>query len=78
VALFLSTIPIAIAANAGRVTITGVIAQFKPEMAEGMFHEAQGWVIFMIAFALLAIVHQILIRGSRLFHAGHKSQFSRA
>jgi exosortase len=78
VALFLSTIPIAIAANAGRVTITGVIAQFKPEMAEGLFHEAQGWVIFMIAFALLALFHQILIRGSNLFHAGHKSQLSRA
>ena len=78
VALFLSTIPIAIAANAGRVTLTGIIAQFKPEMAEGLFHEAQGWVIFMIAFALLAIFHQILVRGSNLFHAGNKSQFSRA
>jgi exosortase/archaeosortase family protein len=78
VTLFLSTIPIAIAANAGRVTITGIIAQFKPELAEGLFHEAQGWVIFMIAFALLAIFHQILVRGSNLFHAGNKSKFSRA
>jgi exosortase len=78
VALFLSTIPIAIAANAGRVTITGIIAQFKPELAEGMFHEAQGWVIFMIAFALLAIFHQVLVQGANLFHAGNKSGFARA
>jgi exosortase len=65
-ALFFSTIPIAIAANAGRVTITGIIANFKPELAEGLFHEAQGWVIFMMAFAMLAVVHQIFIRIDRL------------
>ena len=67
VALFLSTIPIAITANAGRVTMTGVIADFKPELAEGLFHEAQGWVIFMIAFALLAVVHQIFVRLDKMF-----------
>lgn len=73
VVLFFSTIPIAVAANAGRVTITGVIAQFKPELAEGMFHEAQGWVIFMIAFALLALFHQFLVQSARLFHGRHQS-----
>jgi exosortase len=66
VALFFSTIPIAIAANAGRVTITGIIADYKPELAEGLFHEAQGWVIFMMAFAMLVAVHQIFIRIGRV------------
>lgn len=66
VALFFSTIPIAIAANAGRVTITGIIADFKPELAEGLFHEAQGWVIFMMAFAMLAVVHRVLARFGRV------------
>jgi len=66
VTLFLATIPIAIIANAGRVTITGIIADFRPELAEGMFHEAQGWVIFMVAFAMLAIFHQVLVRVSGL------------
>jgi exosortase/archaeosortase family protein len=66
VVLFFSTIPIAILANAGRVTITGVIANFKPELAEGLFHEAQGWVIFMVAFAIMAAFHQILIRIARM------------
>jgi exosortase len=60
--LFLSTIPIAIIANAGRVALTGVVAQFKPELAEGLFHEAQGWVIFMIAGAILLLFHQLVIR----------------
>jgi exosortase len=71
VVLFLSTIPIAIVANAGRVTVTGIVANIKPELAEGLFHEAQGWVIFMVAFAILAIFHQFLIRVSNL--AGRKN-----
>lgn len=66
VVLFFATIPIAIVANAGRVTVTGIIANYKPELAEGLFHEAQGWVIFMVAFAILAVVHQLLVRVSNL------------
>lgn len=71
VALFLSTIPIAIAANAGRVAFTGVVSQFKPELAEGWFHEAQGGVIFMIALAILIAFHQLLVRGAKFFEARH-------
>ena len=66
VVLFFSTIPIAIAANAGRVAFTGVISQFKPELAEGWFHEAQGWVIFMIGLTILVAFHQFLIHASQL------------
>jgi exosortase len=66
VVLFFSTIPIAIAANAGRVAFTGVISQFKPELAEGWFHEAQGWVIFMIALTILLTFHQLIIRVTNL------------
>ncbi len=69
VALFFSTIPIAIAANACRVTLTGIVSEIRPELAEGFFHEFQGWVIFMIALAIMVGVHQLLVRGYRLFHA---------
>ncbi len=62
VTLFFSTIPIAILANAGRVTLTGVFANFNPALAEGLFHEGEGWVIFMVAFAILAVFHQVLAR----------------
>jgi exosortase len=62
IVLFFSTIPIAITANAGRVAFTGVISQFKPELAEGWFHEAQGWVIFMIGLTILVAFHQLIIR----------------
>lgn len=64
--LFCSTIPIAIVANAGRVTITGVVSQINPELAEGWFHEAQGWVIFMIALAILIALHQLITRTTNL------------
>jgi exosortase len=61
VVLFFSTIPIAVIANAGRVTLTGVIASFRPELAEGLFHEAQGWVIFMVALVILIAFHQSIL-----------------
>ena len=66
IVLFFSTIPIAIVANAGRVTLTGIVSEIKPELAEGLFHEAEGWVIFMVAFAILLALHQAILRTSNL------------
>jgi exosortase len=66
VVLFFSTIPIAIVANAGRVTLTGVVSQFNPDLAEGFFHEAQGWVIFMVALVILVALHQLIVRAAVL------------
>ena len=67
--LFLSTIPIAIIANGSRVTITGLITQVKAELAEGFFHEAQGWVIFMVGLGLLILWHQLINRTTRFVEA---------
>ena len=69
VLLFLSTIPIAIVANASRVTLTGVLSEYKPELAEGFFHSAEGWVIFMVALAIMIGVHQLLVRSYSFVHA---------
>jgi len=60
--VFAATIPIAILANGCRVTITGILAQWKPELAEGFFHESTGWVVFMIAVLFLVVFHQFLVR----------------
>ena len=62
VVLFLSTVPIAIIANAGRVTITGFLANIDPELSRGFFHTASGWMIFMIALIIMAGVHQAITR----------------
>jgi exosortase/archaeosortase family protein len=66
VVLFFATIPIAIVANAGRVTLTGVVAQFNPALADGFFHEAQGWVIFMVALVILVALHQLIVRTANM------------
>jgi exosortase len=58
--LFVATIPIAIIANAGRVTITGVLSEINPELARGFFHELEGWVIFIIAGVMLVGLHGLL------------------
>jgi len=57
-ALLAATIPIAIAANALRVTVTGIMSEINPELAHGFMHTAQGWVIFMTALVILVGVHQ--------------------
>jgi exosortase len=67
VVLFLATIPIAILANAGRVTITGVLSQINPDWATGFFHESTGWVIFMLALGILLVFHRLAGRALRLF-----------
>ena len=72
VVLFLSTVPIAIVANSSRVTITGVLTQVKPDAAEGFFHEAEGWVIFMVALGILILFHQLIARSSNYLEARRK------
>jgi exosortase len=72
VVLFLSTVPIAIVANSSRVTITGVLTQVKPDAAEGFFHEAEGWVIFMVALGILILFHQLIARSANYLEARRK------
>jgi exosortase len=63
VLIALSTIPIAIVANGGRVAGTGVAAHYYgAQAAQGFFHTFSGWLVFAVAFALLFIVAQVLIR----------------
>jgi exosortase len=68
--LFLATIPIAILANAGRVTVTGVLSQINPDWAKGFFHESTGWVIFMLALGILIVFHRVAGFGMRLIRRG--------
>ncbi len=64
--LFAATIPIAIVANGSRVTLTGVLTEYKPELAEGFFHSASGWVIFMVALLILIGFHQAVGTAAKL------------
>ena len=71
-ALFFATIPIAIIANSGRVTFTGILSEIRPDLAHGFFHSASGWVIFMIALFILVGVHQALSAVIKAVHGNAK------
>src|ERR1700687_2497132 len=60
--LLAATIPIAIAANASRVTLTGVLSDYRPDLALGAFHLLEGWVLFIVALILLMAFHQLVNR----------------
>lgn len=61
-ALLALTAPIAIFANAMRVTLTGLFSEVNPELAQGLFHTFEGWVVFMVALVLLILAHQVVDR----------------
>jgi exosortase len=61
-ALLAATIPVAIVANAGRVTITGMLSEINPQLAQGFFHSLEGWIIFVIALVMLGVVHLLISR----------------
>jgi exosortase len=67
--LFVITIPIAITANAFRVTLTGILSEYKKDWAEGFFHTFEGWIIFMVALICLGIVHRLICRFTRVADA---------
>ena len=62
------TVPIAIAANAGRVTISGLLGLVSAKLLEGTFHTAEGWVLFLVALLLLVFTHKLIclmVRGRK-------------
>ncbi|MBI3404906.1 MAG: exosortase [Acidobacteria bacterium] len=59
--LAVGAIPIAVAANAMRVTGTGLLGQWwDPDKALGFFHTFSGWVIFVLSLILLFGLHGLI------------------
>ncbi|MGI8745178.1 MAG: exosortase [Bryobacteraceae bacterium] len=67
--LLIATIPIAIAANAARVSLTGILSEVRADLAQGFFHMLEGWVLFLIALALLVAFHKLINGLYHRFHA---------
>lgn len=54
--LFVSTVPITILLNSLRIYLIGVSAQiWGPEIASGIVHDVEGWVIFVACFFVLVL-----------------------
>jgi len=61
VALAVSAVPIAVAANSFRIFGTGLLVQYwDPDKAEGFFHLFSGWLIFVVALIMLFAVHRAI------------------
>lgn len=73
VILIVSAVPIAILTNAARVSGTGVLAHYYgTKVADGFFHSFSGWVIYLVAAALLFATGWVLDKTPRLFGGSGK------
>lgn len=63
VALIVAAIPVAMVLNAVRIFLTGFFVFFiDPKLAEGIMHLMEGWVMFVLAFIILAGMAVLLTR----------------
>lgn len=70
--IVLSGVPIAIAANVARISVTGVLfAMNQSDLANRVFHDFAGWLMMPFAFALLCCELWLL---SRLFIHEERTQ----
>lgn len=57
IGLLLAALPVAIVINAVRVFLTGFLVYFvSVEMGEGFMHTTEGWLMFLVAFAILGAI----------------------
>ena len=67
--IIFSAIPIAVATNALRVIVTGILAQWwGAKAAEGFFHEFAGMAVFVLAMVMLVSFGELLRRVGRAQH----------
>ncbi|HSU62101.1 MAG TPA: exosortase/archaeosortase family protein [Bryobacteraceae bacterium] len=64
-ALLIATVPIAIGANGIRVAVTGLLSQIDTQLATGIYHETEGYIVFVVALAALIITHKIISYAAR-------------
>jgi exosortase len=56
-AIIALAIPVAVIVNGVRVFITGFLVAFvDPSLADGFTHITEGWLLFLVAFAILAVI----------------------
>lgn len=59
-ALLIATVPIAIGANGVRVALTGLLSEINTKLATGIYHETEGYIVFIVALAALIVTHRLI------------------
>jgi exosortase len=69
--LLAASVPVAVAANALRVVVTGVMGEYDPRLAQGFYHTFSGWLLFVLAVVMLLVVRKaaLWIYGRRMPNA---------
>jgi exosortase len=65
VALFVLSVPLAIAVNVVRVAGTAVLADYHTEFAMGFYHMLSGWLVFVLGFGLLWLTGKLVFRWAK-------------
>jgi exosortase len=55
----LLVIPVAVFANAVRIIASAIAGSYRPEWIQGIFHESTGWIVFVVAFLCIVILHSM-------------------
>ncbi len=65
--IVLLALPVAVVVNGFRVFLTGFLMHYvDPKLGAGFAHEGQGWLLFMVAFGMLAAIGAVLRYGETL------------
>jgi exosortase len=59
-ALLIATVPIAIGANGVRVAITGLLSEIDTKLAGGVYHEIEGYLVYIVALVALLGTHRLI------------------
>jgi colanic acid biosynthesis glycosyl transferase WcaI len=63
----LLVIPVAVFANAVRIIASAIAGSYRPEWIQGIFHESTGWIVFVVAFLCIVILHSMFNHIQRKF-----------
>jgi exosortase len=63
----LLVIPVAVFANAARIVASAVAGSYRAEWMEGLFHESTGWIVFVVAFICIVILHSMFNHIERIW-----------
>lgn len=66
--------PAAVAANTGRIVVTAVVGGWNPQLGEGLYHAATGWILTLAGFALMVLAHVLVTGAVRVFGVNRRAK----